>query len=63
MGFTWGFAGLFYGVIGPLVERFGVIPTMTALGLLLIPALTITLSVREAKDMPSTQPSAQAATD
>lgn len=52
MGFTWGFAGLFYGLIGPLVERFGVIPTMTALGLLLIPALTITLSVKEAKDMP-----------
>ena len=52
MGFTWGFAGLFYGLIGPLVERFGVIPTMTALGLLLIPALVITLSVREAKDIP-----------
>jgi MFS transporter, FSR family, fosmidomycin resistance protein len=52
MGFTWGFAGLFYGLIGPLVERFGVIPTMTALGLLLIPALLITLSVKEAKDMP-----------
>ncbi|MGL4611841.1 MAG: MFS transporter [Trueperaceae bacterium] len=48
MGFTWGFAGLFYGFIGPLVERFGVIQTMTALGLLLIPALIITLSVREA---------------
>lgn len=62
MGFTWGFAGLFYGVIGPLVERFGVIPTMAALGLLLIPALTITLSVRDAKDMPN--PTAtQAATD
>jgi MFS transporter, FSR family, fosmidomycin resistance protein len=52
MGFTWGFAGLFYGLIGPLVERFGVIPTMTALGLLLIPALLITLSIKEAKDMP-----------
>jgi MFS transporter, FSR family, fosmidomycin resistance protein len=63
MGFTWGFAGLFYGIIGPLVERFGVIPTMTVLGLLLIPALTITLSVRDAKDMPSTQTNAQAATD
>lgn len=52
MGFTWGFAGLFYGLIGPLVERLGVIPTMTGLGILLIPALLITLSVREAKDMP-----------
>ncbi len=55
MGFTWGFAGLFYGLIGPLVERFGVIPTMTALGLLLIPALLITLSVKDAKDMPQHQ--------
>jgi MFS transporter, FSR family, fosmidomycin resistance protein len=55
MGFTWGFAGLFYGLIGPLVERFGVIPTMTALGLLLIPALIITLSVKDAKDMPQNQ--------
>jgi MFS transporter, FSR family, fosmidomycin resistance protein len=64
MGFTWGFAGLFYGIIGPLVERFGVIPTMTALGLLLLPALTITLSVREAKDMPSVGTAAtQVATD
>ncbi len=52
MGFTWGFAGLFYGLIGPLVEKLGVIPTMTGLGVLLIPALLITLSVREAKDMP-----------
>jgi FSR family fosmidomycin resistance protein-like MFS transporter len=63
MGFTWGFAGLFYGVIGPLVERFGVIPTMTALGLLLIPALTITLSVREASKeplAPQTTPATQA---
>jgi MFS transporter, FSR family, fosmidomycin resistance protein len=62
MGFTWGFAGLFYGVIGPLVERFGVIPTMTALGLLLIPALTITMSIKEAKDMPGVA-SASAAAD
>lgn len=46
MGFTWGFAGLLYGVIGPFVERFGVIPTLTVIGLLLIPALTITLSLR-----------------
>jgi MFS transporter, FSR family, fosmidomycin resistance protein len=55
MGFTWGFAGLFYGLIGPLVEKFGVIPTMSGLGLLLIPALIITLSVQDAKDMPSVQ--------
>lgn len=54
MGFTWGFAGLFYGLIGPLVERLGVIPTMTGLGVLLIPALLITLSVKDAKDMPKT---------
>jgi FSR family fosmidomycin resistance protein-like MFS transporter len=52
MGFTWGFAGLFYGLIGPLVERFGVIPTMLGLGILLLPALLITLSVCEAKDIP-----------
>lgn len=45
MGFTWGFAGLLYGIIGPLVERFGVVPTLTVLGLLLIPALVITLSL------------------
>ena len=48
MGFTWGFAGLLYGVVGPLIERFGVIESLTALGLLLIPALTLSLSVREA---------------
>ncbi|GEM87687.1 MFS transporter [Meiothermus granaticius] len=47
MGFTWGFAGLLYGVIGPLIERFGVIESLTALGLLLIPALTLSLTVRE----------------
>lgn len=48
MGFTWGFAGLLYGVVGPLIERFGVVESLTALGLLLIPALTLSLSVREA---------------
>lgn len=47
MGFTWGFAGLLYGVIGPLIERVGVIPMLAALGLLLIPALTLTLSLKE----------------
>lgn len=49
MGFTWGFAGLLYGVVGPMIERFGVIPSLTLLGLLLIPALTVSLAVREAK--------------
>jgi FSR family fosmidomycin resistance protein-like MFS transporter len=48
MGFTWGFAGLLYGLIGPMIERFGVIPGLTAMGLLLIPALTLSLAVREA---------------
>lgn len=48
MGFTWGFAGLLYGVVGPLVERFGVIESLTALGLLLVPALTLSLAVHEA---------------
>jgi FSR family fosmidomycin resistance protein-like MFS transporter len=51
MGFTWGFAGLLYGVIGPMIERFGVIPSLTVLGLLLIPALMLSLGVREAKDV------------
>lgn len=49
MGFTWGFAGLLYGVVGPMVERFGVVESLSLLGLLLIPALTLSLSVREAK--------------
>jgi len=49
MGFTWGFAGLLYGVVGPLVERFGATESLAALGLLLIPALTLSLSVREAR--------------
>ena len=48
MGFTWGFAGLLYGVVGPLVEGFGVIPSLTLIGLLLIPALLLSLGVREA---------------
>ncbi|CAN5857951.1 MFS transporter [soil metagenome] len=48
MGFTWGFAGLLYGAVGPLIERFGVIPTLSVLGLLLVPALLVTLSVKEA---------------
>jgi FSR family fosmidomycin resistance protein-like MFS transporter len=53
MGFTWGFAGLLYGVVGPLIERFGVIESLTALGLLLIPALTLSLAVREAGGVPA----------
>lgn len=48
MGFTWGFAGLLYAVVGPLVEVFGVLPTLSALGVLLIPALLVTLSLHEA---------------
>ncbi|MDX2007001.1 MAG: MFS transporter [Meiothermus sp.] len=48
MGFTWGFAGLLYGLVGPLVEGFGVIPSLTLIGLLLIPALLLSLGVREA---------------
>jgi MFS transporter, FSR family, fosmidomycin resistance protein len=46
MGFTWGFAGLLYAVIGPLIEHFGVLPTLWALSLLLLPALTLTLSLQ-----------------
>lgn len=49
MGFTWGFAGLLYGVIGPLIERFGVVPTLAALGLLLLPALQLALRLKEAR--------------
>ncbi|MEZ4630559.1 MAG: MFS transporter [Deinococcales bacterium] len=47
MGFTWGFAGLFYAFIGPLVEHFGVLPTMLALSLLLLPAIWLTFSIKE----------------
>jgi len=57
MGFTWGFAGLLYGIIGPLIERVGVIPMLAALGLLLIPALTLTLSLKEPEHELSAQPS------
>ena len=49
MGFTWGFAGLLYGVVGSMIERFGVVESLTVLGLLLIPALMVSLGVREAK--------------
>ena len=54
MGFTWGFAGLLYGVIGPLIEQFGVLPTLSVLGVLLIPALSVTFSVQEARYEPKT---------
>ncbi len=47
MGFTWGFAGLLYGVVGPFIELFGVLPTLTVLGVLLVPALTLTLSLED----------------
>lgn len=57
MGFTWGFAGLLYGVVGPIIERVGVIPSLAALGLLLIPALLLSLAVREAR--PRSAPVAQ----
>ncbi len=48
MGFTWGFAGLLYGVVGPLIERFGVIESLSVMGLLLIPALMLSMAVQEA---------------
>ncbi len=39
MGFTWGFAGLAYSVVGPLIEGFGVLPVLAGLGGLLLPAV------------------------
>jgi len=48
MGFTWGFAGLLYGVVGPLIERFGVVESLSVMGLLLIPALMLSMAVQEA---------------
>jgi len=47
MGFTWGFAGLFYAPIGHLVEAFGVLPVLLALGVLLLPAWALARAVRE----------------
>lgn len=47
MGFTWGFAGLFYAPIGHLVEVFGVMPVLLALGVLLLPAWALARAVRE----------------
>ncbi|GAA6732601.1 MULTISPECIES: MFS transporter [Thermus] len=46
MGFTWGFAGLFYAPIGHLIERFGVMPVLLALGVLLVPAWGLAQRVR-----------------
>ncbi|GLV48127.1 MFS transporter [Thermus sp. LT1-2-5] len=49
MGFTWGFAGLFYAPIGHLIERLGVMPVLLALGALLLPAWGLAQGVRGAK--------------
>ncbi|WP_234554456.1 MFS transporter [Thermus caliditerrae] len=48
MGFTWGFAGLFYAPIGHLIEVFGVMPVLLVLGVLLFPAWILARSVRGA---------------
>ncbi|KGQ22997.1 MFS transporter [Thermus filiformis] len=47
MGFTWGFAGLFYAPIGRAIELFGVLPVLLALGVLLLPAWGLAAWVRE----------------
>ena len=47
MGFTWGFAGLFYAPIGRLIEAFGVLPVLLGLGVLLLPAWALARGVRE----------------
>ncbi len=51
MGFTWGFAGLFYAPIGHLIEAYGVIPVLLALGSLILPAWFLARSVGEARKM------------
>lgn len=51
MGFTWGFAGLFYAPIGGLIEVFGVLPVLLALGSLLLPAWALARGVREPSRM------------
>jgi len=51
MGFTWGFAGLFYAPIGHLVEAYGVIPVLLALGGLILPAWLLARSVGEPRKM------------
>ena len=47
MGFTWGFSGLLYGGVGPMVEKFGILVVLRIIGLLLIPALLIALSLKQ----------------
>lgn len=47
MGFTWGFAGLFYAPIGHLIEAFGVLPVLLALGSLILPAWALARRVGE----------------
>lgn len=47
MGFTWGFAGLFYAPIGHLIEALGVMPVLLALGVLILPAWALARAVRE----------------
>lgn len=49
MGFTWGFAGLFYGVVAQAIEAFGLMPVLWVLGILLVPSLTLALGLREAR--------------
>lgn len=51
MGFTWGFAGLFYAPIGWAIERFGVLPVLLTLGVLLLPAWGLAAWVREPRRM------------
>ncbi|MFN3178790.1 MAG: MFS transporter, partial [Thermus sp.] len=47
MGFTWGFAGLFYAPIGHLIETWGVMPVLLALGALILPAWALAQGVKE----------------
>ncbi len=46
MGFTWGFAGLFYAPIGHLIEAYGVETVLLALGVLILPAWGLARGVR-----------------
>ncbi|GGN02964.1 MFS transporter [Thermus composti] len=46
MGFTWGFAGLFYAPIGHFIELFGVMPVLLGLGILILPAWGLARAVR-----------------
>ncbi len=47
MGFTWGFAGLFYAPIGHFIETLGVMPVLLALGSLILPAWALARGVRD----------------